>query len=60
LILEDIAKIVYAPVKAFKQIVENPKYLGALIILLLFIGLQVGYEYAQFSKNLYRKHFTNG
>ena len=50
MILEDIAKVVYAPVKAFKQIVENPKYLGALIILLLFIGLQVGYEYAQFSK----------
>ena len=36
--------------KVFKQIIENPKYLGALIILLLFIGLQVGYEYAQFSK----------
>jgi hypothetical protein len=50
LILEDIAKIVYAPTKVIKQIIENPKYLGALIILLLFIGLQVGYEYAQFSK----------
>ena len=28
----------------------NPKYLGALIILILFIGLQIGYEYSQFSK----------
>jgi len=50
LILEDIAKVVYAPAKVFKQIIENPKYIGALIILLLFIGLQIGYEYAQFSK----------
>ena len=49
MILDDIAKIVYAPVAAFKKIIENPKYLGALIVLLLFIGLQVGYEYAQFS-----------
>jgi hypothetical protein len=49
LILDDIAKVVYAPQKVFKQIIENPKYLGALIILVLFIGLQVGYEYAQFS-----------
>ncbi len=49
MILEDIAQVVYAPAKAFKKIIENPKYLGALIVLLLFIGLQVGYEYAQFS-----------
>jgi hypothetical protein len=50
LIIDDIAKVVYAPKKVFKQLIENPKYLGALIILLLFIGLQVGYEYVQFSK----------
>jgi hypothetical protein len=43
-------KVVYAPVKVFKKIIENPKYLGALIILLLFIGVQIGYEYMQFSK----------
>ena len=36
--------------KAFKKIIENPKYLGAIIILLLFIGVQIGYEYVQFSK----------
>ena len=36
--------------KAFKRIVANPKYLGIVVILLLFMGLQLGYEYAQFSK----------
>jgi hypothetical protein len=50
LILEDIAKVIYSPVTAFKKVIENPKYLGAIIIVLLFIGLQMGYAYAQFSK----------
>ncbi len=48
--LQDILQVIYAPKKAFKSIVSNPKYLGALIILLLFIGIQIGYEYIQFSK----------
>jgi len=50
LIIDDILKVIYAPNKVFKEIVTNPKYLGALIILILFIGLEVGYEYSQFSK----------
>ncbi len=50
LFLDDILKVIYAPHKVFKSIVANPKYLGALVVLLLFIGLQVGYEYAQFDK----------
>ncbi|MGD0643294.1 MAG: hypothetical protein ABSA75_00120 [Candidatus Bathyarchaeia archaeon] len=50
MIIDDIPQVVYAPLKVFKKIIENPKYLGALIILLLFVGIQVGYEYAQFSK----------
>ena len=50
MILNDLAEILYAPTKAFKKIVENPKYLGAIIILILFIGFQVGYQYMQFSK----------
>jgi len=50
LIIDDILKVIYAPHKAFKNIVTNPKYLGAFIILLLFVGLEIGYEYSQFSK----------
>jgi hypothetical protein len=50
LIIDDLAKVIYAPQKVFKQIIENPKYLGVLLVLLLFVGFQVGYEYAQFSK----------
>jgi hypothetical protein len=50
LFIDDILKVIYAPQKAFKSILANPKYLGALIVLILFISLQVGYEYSQFSK----------
>jgi hypothetical protein len=50
LFLNDIAEVLYAPKRAFKRIVANPKYLGIVVILLLFMGLQLGYEYAQFSK----------
>jgi hypothetical protein len=50
LIIDDILRVIYAPHKVFKDIITNPKYLGALIVLILFVGLQVGYEYSQFSK----------
>jgi hypothetical protein len=50
LILNDLAKVIYAPKKAFKDIIANPKYLGVIIVLILFMALQVGYQYIQFSK----------
>ena len=50
MIINDILQVIYAPKKAFKQIIENPKYLGAFIILIVFLGIQIGYEYTQFSK----------
>ena len=55
--LRDILQVIIAPHKAFKQIVTNPKYLGALIILLLFIGVQIGYEYVQFSRTYTEQTF---
>jgi hypothetical protein len=50
LIIDDILKVIYAPHKVFKSIIANPKYLGAILVLILFIGLSIGYEYSQFSK----------
>ena len=50
MVLIDIAKVIYAPKKAFKDIIANPKYLGVIIVFILFIALQVGYQYTQFSK----------
>ena len=50
MIINDILKVIYAPHKVFKEIAANPKYLGVIIILILFISLEVGYEYSQYSK----------
>jgi hypothetical protein len=50
LILNDIAEVLYAPAKAFKRILENPKYLGAFLVLLLFFVVAIGYETVTFSK----------
>ncbi|MGA2681409.1 MAG: hypothetical protein ABSF44_06365 [Candidatus Bathyarchaeia archaeon] len=50
MLLNDLAQVVYAPSKAFKKIIENPKYLGALLVLLLFVGLAIGFEFVQFSR----------
>ena len=48
--LDDLAQVIYAPTKAFKKIIENPKYLGVILVLVLFVGLIVGFEFVQFSK----------
>ncbi len=50
MILTDIAQVIYAPKRAFKSIIEKPKYLGAILILLIFIALQIGFAFAQFNK----------
>lgn len=50
MILTDLAEVLYAPTKAFKKIVANPKYLGAILTIVLFMAFAVGYEYSQFSK----------
>ena len=50
MVLEEIAEVIYAPAKALKKVIENPKYLAAIVVLILFIGLQFGYEYVQLSK----------
>jgi hypothetical protein len=50
LVLDELAQVVYAPAKGFKKIIENPKYLGAFIVMVLFIASVVGFELVQFSK----------
>ena len=48
---EEIIQIFYAPHKAFKKIVQNAKFLGPLVILILFVVVQVGASYVVASKS---------
>ena len=45
-----IFKVIYSPFKAFKEIVEKPKYTGPILILVLFMLASIGSEYARASK----------
>jgi hypothetical protein len=45
-----IFKIIYSPLKAFKEIMQNPKYIGPILIMVLFVLASIGSEYARASK----------
>jgi hypothetical protein len=42
---KDILRVLYAPHKVFKDIIQKPGYLGALILLIIFVLAQVGSAY---------------
>ena len=48
--LKHTFKVIYAPRKAFNEIVQNPKYAGPLLILILFAVASIGAQYAQSTK----------
>jgi hypothetical protein len=45
-----VLKVLYAPQKAFKEILKEPKYAGPALVMILFIAANVGYGYAILSK----------
>jgi hypothetical protein len=56
----DILKVLYAPHKVFKQIVQNPKYWGAIVVLILFVATQIAAYYAYDLKNSYELTAPSG
>jgi len=51
LVANDILKVLYAPQKAFKEIMQNPRYLGTFVVLIIFVVAQVGASYIVASKS---------
>jgi hypothetical protein len=49
--VNDILRVLYAPHKVFKEIIQNPKYLGVLIVVVLFVAAQTGLYYIGSSKS---------
>jgi hypothetical protein len=45
-----IFKVIYSPFKAFKEIIQNPKCIGPILIMILFALASIGSEYARASK----------
>jgi len=48
-----IFKVIYAPHKAFKEIIQKPRYIGPLLIMLLFVLANIGFGYSLLSKTYY-------
>ena len=51
MVVDDILKVLYAPHKAFKKIVREPKYLGPIILLVVFVVAQLGSSYVVASRS---------
>jgi len=51
LVVKDILRVLYVPHKVFKDIIQNPKYWGPFILLLIFVLAQVGSSYVVASRS---------
>ncbi len=51
----DVLEVLYAPHKVFKKIVQNPKYWGPLLIIILFTAAQTALFYSQYSRTYYEE-----
>lgn len=50
MVIDEILKVIYAPHRVFREIVQNPKYLGPLLILIIFTVAQTGFYYVRASE----------
>jgi len=46
----EVFKVIYSPFKAFKEIIRNPKYIGPILIMILFVLANIGFGYVLLSK----------
>src|SRR4030067_1858039 len=60
MVVNDILKVLYAPHRAFNDIVKNPRYLGPMLILVIFVAAQVGSAYVVASKSLVEQTMPAG
>ena len=60
MVAQEILQVFYAPHKAFKKIVQNPKFLGPLLIVIVFVAVQVGSAYVIASKSYLEQTLPNG
>ena len=58
--LKQILKTLYAPYKAFKEIIENPKYVGPLLIMVLVVIANVAFVYVAASKTYMERSIPTG
>ena len=60
MVAQELLEVLYAPQRAFKKIVQNPKFLGPLLILVIFVVVQVGSAYVVASKSYLEQTMPTG
>jgi len=56
----EILRVIYAPHKAFKEIVQKPQYLGPILIMILFIATYSVFGFISLSKSYYDQTTPSG
>jgi hypothetical protein len=57
---KQILKTLYAPHKAFREIIQNPKYLGPLLIMVMLVIANVAFTYAATTKTIVEHSIPTG
>lgn len=58
--LSKVLKVLYSPRKTLKEIIQEPKYIGPILIILLLIAANIATSYIVFSKEYYEQTLPNG
>jgi len=56
----NVLKVLYSPLKTLKEVIQNPKYIGPLLIMILFVAVNIASTYVVFSKQYYEQILPNG
>ena len=46
----EVLKVIYSPVKAFREIISNPKFFGPILVMIIFVAASMGSEYIRSTK----------
>jgi hypothetical protein len=60
LVAQELLEVFYAPHRAFKKIVQNPKFLGPLLIVVIFVAVQVSSAYVVASRSYLEQTLPTG
>jgi hypothetical protein len=55
LYISKVLKILYSPQKTLKEVIQEPKYIGPLLILILVVAVNIASAYVIFSKEYYQQ-----
>jgi len=60
LYVSKVLKVLYAPRRTLKEVIESPKYIGPIVVMILLIVATLGTTYITLSKNYYEQTLPTG